>query len=94
MKKNNLGSTLGSTTKDDKIDDILNKAGLSDKQIPASLDSLKNDTEERLVKINAELTVSQHLLFKTHTALQKVDMKVKLRELVNEWLSNQPKIGI
>lgn len=94
MTKDGLGSTLGSTVNDDKIEEILQKSGLSSTEQSVNIDGIKAKTEEKTVKVNTILTITEHLLFKTHTGLQGIDMQVKSRELIVEWLKQQPKIGI
>lgn len=49
---------------------------------------------EKSVKINVVLTENTHFIFKAYCGREKVNMQDKAKELILEWLAEQPEIGI
>jgi len=74
----------------EEIVDILKETGLKESNNSA----LKNEQVDRTVKVNVILTYSDHTLYKLHCHINDVNMQDKAKELILEWLSKQPKLGI
>lgn len=89
--------TLKSTiTKPEKssikeVESVLEKVGMTD---DSNTTSLINENVPKTTKINVILPDTTHIRYKTHCQINKVNMQDKAKQLIEEWLAKQPKLGI